>query len=80
MEGTIGEIRMIHASFAFQADINPEGRLFKNALGGGGILDVGCYPVSMSRLIAGAAQGRAFADPTEVQGMGKLIEETGVDG
>jgi predicted dehydrogenase len=38
----IGEVRVIHASFGFHRDFNPEVRLFKNALGGGGILDVGC--------------------------------------
>lgn len=74
----IGEVRMIKASFSFDAGFNPEGRLFKNSLGGGGILDVGCYTTSVSRLIAGAAMGQDFAEPVEVKAIGKLAE-TGVD-
>ncbi|MCC5831225.1 MAG: aldo/keto reductase [Phycisphaeraceae bacterium] len=78
-KGAIGEVRMIQGSFGFNAGFNPESRLFANALGGGGILDVGCYPVSYARLIAGAAMGRPFADPVSVSAEGKLTE-TGVDG
>ena len=74
----IGEVRVIHASFGFHRDFNPEARLFKNALGGGSILDVGCYPMSMSRLVAGIAAGQPFADPLEVKGVGHLAS-TGVD-
>ena len=77
-DGAIGEVRMIQATFSFHAGFNPDGRVFNQALGGGGILDVGCYPVSFSRLIAGVAQGRDFLDPTEVKGAGHL-GETGVD-
>jgi len=77
-EGAIGEVRMVRAAFGFHAGFNPEGRLFSNALGGGGILDVGCYPVSFARLIAGAAGGRPFAEPEKVEAVGELTE-TGVD-
>lgn len=77
-EGAIGEVKIIQATFSFHAGFNPESRLFNNALGGGGILDVGCYPMSMSRLIAGAALGKDFAEPIDVKGMGH-IGETGVD-
>lgn len=70
----IGKVRVIQASFAFNAGFNPEGRLFKNELGGGGILDVGCYCVSMTRLIAGAATGKDFAEPTKVTATGHLGE------
>jgi predicted dehydrogenase len=77
-EKVIGEVRVIHASFGFHRDFNPEARLFKNALGGGGILDVGCYAVSMSRLVAGIANGEPFIDPIEVKGCGHFAP-TGVD-
>lgn len=76
--GTIGDVRLIQASFGFAAPFDPQSRLFKNGLGGGGILDVGCYPVSMSRLIAGVATGQDFADPIEVKGAGH-IGQTGID-
>ncbi|HTS18401.1 MAG TPA: Gfo/Idh/MocA family oxidoreductase [Verrucomicrobiae bacterium] len=75
---TIGEVRMIQASFGFHREFNPNQRLFSNELGGGGILDVGCYPVSMSRLLAGAALGNPFANPIEFTGCGHLAT-TGVD-
>lgn len=74
----IGDVKIIQASFGFNADFNPESRIFNNALAGGGIMDVGCYPVSMARLIAGAVGGRPFRDPVSVNGEG-VLTETGVD-
>ncbi len=76
--GAVGEVRLIDATFSFQTNVNPNGRLFKNDLGGGGIMDVGCYPVSFARLIAGAAAGEPFLDPTSVSGAAHL-GETGID-
>ncbi|HEX8521846.1 MAG TPA: aldo/keto reductase [Tepidisphaeraceae bacterium] len=78
--GAIGDVRVIQATFSFHwpKPWNAESRITSNALGGGGILDVGCYPVSMSRLIAGAATGRDFADPIDVKASGHL-GVTGVD-
>ena len=63
---------MITASFGFQAKFDPGQRLFSNALGGGGILDVGCYPASMVRLVAGVASGGNFAEPIELKASGQL--------
>jgi aryl-alcohol dehydrogenase-like predicted oxidoreductase len=74
----VGEVRLIRATFSFHAGFNPESRLFENALAGGGILDVGCYCTSASRLIAGAATGKDFAEPVEFKGAGHL-GATGVD-
>jgi len=77
--GAIGEIRMIKSSFGFDMGSVKEGhRLFANDLAGGGILDVGGYPVSMARLIAGAAQGKPFAEPDKVFGVAHL-GQTGAD-
>jgi len=74
--GAIGEVRMIQSSFGFSMGrFQPQHRLFASALAGGGILDVGGYPVSMSRLIAGAAAGKPFADPVKVAGTAKLNAE-----
>lgn len=77
--GAIGEVRLIHSSFGFMMPrVMPEHRLYAPDLAGGGILDVGCYPVSMSRLIAGVAIGKPFADPASVRGTAYL-GTTGVD-
>ena len=77
-EGAIGAVRVIQATFSFHAAPDPRSRLLAPELGGGGILDVGCYPVSMSRLIAGAAAGLPFADPLDFKAVGHL-GSTGVD-
>jgi aryl-alcohol dehydrogenase-like predicted oxidoreductase/predicted dehydrogenase len=77
--GAIGEVRAIEATFGFNAHLDPAGRLFNQALGGGGILDVGCYAMSMARLIAGAAVGKDFDEPTEVSGVARIGEVSRVD-
>lgn len=76
--GEIGEIRTIAAHFSFDGGSDPQCRLLNKALGGGGILDVGGYPMSFARLIAGVAQGKKFADPVQLHAIGHL-GETGVD-
>lgn len=68
--GAIGEARMLQADFGFRTDVNPEGRLFSPALAGGGLLDVGVYPISLASMI--------FGTPTGVSGQAQ-IGETGVD-
>ncbi len=78
-EGVIGEIRMIRASFCFDRDLGLQHRLFNKSLGGGAILDLGCYPASISRLLAGVARGQAFAVPLEVKGVIHRGAESGVD-
>ncbi len=78
-EKIIGEIRVLRATFSFQSTFNPNDRLFSNTLGGGGILDVGCYTTTLSRLIAGMAVGQPFVSPESVSGAAALLE-TGVDG
>jgi len=71
--GVIGEVRFIEASFGFQMPrYIPDHRLFDSAFGGGGILDVGGYPASMARLVAGAAAGKPFLDPVKVMGTATL--------
>jgi predicted dehydrogenase/aryl-alcohol dehydrogenase-like predicted oxidoreductase len=77
-DGAIGEVRHVEASFSFAADFRTDGRIYDANLGGGGILDVGGYPVSVARLIAGVASGAPFADPVSVSAVGR-IGETGVD-
>ena len=70
-DGAIGEVRQMNMSFGFDSPFRPQGRLHANELAGGGIMDVGCYPVSMARLVAGE-------EPDAVVGFGRL-SPTGVD-
>lgn len=76
-EGAIGELVHVDASFAFDTG-SRSGRLFDTATAGGGILDVGCYPLSLARFVAGAAAGRPSLEPASLTGRG-TIGETGVD-
>ena len=51
-ENNIGKILSIHATFGFKVKkINPKSRIFNKSLGGGAILDIGCYPFSFLNLI-----------------------------
>lgn len=77
--GVIGELRHIQASFCYASTPRAGSRTWEPALAGGGILDVGCYPMSMARLLAGVARGQAFAEPVEMQAMGRLHERMLVD-
>jgi len=70
-EGKIGDVRMIHCDFSFRTDMNPESRLLKKEMGGGGLLDVGSYTLSIATMIFGR-------EPDEITGVAD-IGDTGVD-
>lgn len=67
--GEIGKVRALQADFALKAT-DETGRHRDPALGGGGLLDLGIYPVSLGHLLLGA--------PTRVVALGE-IGPTGVD-
>jgi len=69
-DGAIGAVTMIAAGFTFEQHRAHDVRL-DAALGGGSLWDVGCYPVSAIRLVAGT-------EPVEVVGWAAL-GPTGVD-
>ncbi len=56
--GAIGDVRMLAADFGFRASFDPQGRLFDPHLGGGALLDVGIYPISLASLVFGAPPSR----------------------
>lgn len=70
-DGAIGEVRMLAADFGFRTAPNPQHRLLDPALGGGALLDVGVYVISLASMIFGGA-------PSQVTGLAHL-GETGVD-
>lgn len=77
--GTIGDVRLIRSSFGYaMPKFMPEHRVYNNYMAGGGILDIGGYPVSVARLIAGAVSGKPFLEPDTVRGVGHL-GQSGVD-
>jgi predicted dehydrogenase len=77
-EGVIGPLRHIRADFGFRVPRDPAGRLFNLGLGGGGILDVGGYPVSFARILAGLVEGVPFAEPVRLEAVGRF-GPTGAD-
>ena len=76
--GEIGLPQHIKTAFGFNAPYKPGSRLYEMALGGGGILDVGGYPASLARLIAGTVLKAPFDNPISVKATGTLAQ-TGVD-
>jgi predicted dehydrogenase len=77
-DGAIGRLVHVRADFGFRKPREPAGRLYNRELGGGAILDVGCYPASFARLIAGIAVGEPFDEPVSLAATG-LYGPTGVD-
>ena len=76
---SIGKIKKIESTFGFFVKkIDTKSRLFNPDLGGGAILDVGCYPVSFSCLIANIYQKEKLSKPKFLDVSGSLCE-TGVD-
>ena len=53
-DGAIGEPRMLAVDFGFRAELDPASRLFDPKLGGGAMLDVGVYCVSLASMVLGA--------------------------
>ncbi len=70
-EGVLGEIRMVRADFGFRSDDIEEPRLFDPEMGGGGLLDVGIYPISLAAMVLGV-------HPVKITSMA-VIGPTGVD-
>jgi predicted dehydrogenase len=68
--GAIGEVKAVHAEFCVRAPLDPANRLRNPDLGGGALLDLGVYPVSLAQLILGT--------PTSVTATGKRTD-LGVD-
>jgi D-xylose 1-dehydrogenase (NADP+, D-xylono-1,5-lactone-forming) len=59
----VGELQSIRSTFSFAMTKTSDVRLEPN-LDGGALMDVGCYAVSGSRLVAGAEPVRVFGEQT----------------
>jgi predicted dehydrogenase len=67
--GEIGPVHQVNAELGFKSEAGPEHRLFNLALGGGALLDLGIYPLSIAVALLGpVAKVTAQADlgPTGV--------------
>lgn len=52
-DGAIGEVTAVHASFGLAGPFPPEHRLRSPGLGGGALLDLGIYPITLAHLALG---------------------------
>ena len=52
-EGALGEVRRVHADFGYRKEVDPDAWVFDPHEGGGGLLDVGIYPVSLASMLLG---------------------------
>lgn len=80
--GEIGKPACVTADFGFAADAGPEHRLFNPELGGGSLLDLGIYPLSLSAFFLGPvasvqAVGELGATGVDVQASFTLRHESG---
>lgn len=66
--GTIGEMRLFHASLAFVPDFSKFNIRLVPELGGGATWDVGCYGVSASRLLFGREPLSVYAEASSRPG------------
>jgi predicted dehydrogenase len=69
--GGIGKLKMIRTSFCYRTTRIDGNVRFVRELGGGTLMDIGCYCISFSRLFAGA-------EPTAIHAVAKM-HPTGVD-
>lgn len=70
-DGAIGDLHMMSASFSFSLS-NPENIRLDQSLGGGALMDVGCYCINSMRFLSGE-------EPVRANALANFGAETGVD-
>ena len=70
--GAIGDPRTVHSAFTFHFKREDSNYRWFPAQGGGALYDVGCYTISIARLVLGAEPGSVFA-------AARIDPATGVD-
>jgi predicted dehydrogenase len=58
-DGGIGELRTVHSFFSYW-NVDPQNIRNQGAIGGGGMMDIGCYCVSFGRWLFGVEPKRVF--------------------
>jgi D-xylose 1-dehydrogenase (NADP+, D-xylono-1,5-lactone-forming) len=51
--GEIGELRNVQSAFTFMSTTDSDNYRWRPEMGGGALMDVGCYPISAARMILG---------------------------
>jgi predicted dehydrogenase len=59
-DGAIGSLRTVHCTFAYH-NVDPANIRNQARMGGGGLMDIGCYGASVARLLFDAEPGRVCA-------------------
>jgi predicted dehydrogenase len=70
--GAIGPVRSVHSSFTFRFERDGANYRWAPARGGGALYDVGCYVISLARLVLDA-------EPSAVTAAARIDPATGVD-
>jgi predicted dehydrogenase len=70
-QGKIGEIKTIHSFFSYY-NVDPANIRNQSDKGGGGMMDIGCYNISLSRFVFDE-------EPTKVLGITEFDPQSGVD-
>jgi predicted dehydrogenase len=70
-DGAVGTLRSIHSHFSYH-NTDPGNIRNQAGIGGGGLMDIGCYCISLSRWLFGA-------EPLQVSGNVTIDEVFGVD-
>lgn len=70
-DGGIGELRTVHAHFSYW-NVDPQNVRNNPAIGGGGMMDIGCYCVSFGRWLFDA-------EPARVLGIADVDPKFGID-
>jgi predicted dehydrogenase len=80
-EGAIGELRAVTGGFTYN-NTNPDNIRNQSEFGGGGLLDIGCYPITTSRFVIGREPTRVVSlleqDPAfKVDRLGSVLMDFG---
>lgn len=75
--GAIGEARAINGQFSFY-NVDPQNVRNQPNMGGGGILDIGCYPIFSARYVWGTEPIKAASVIMEQADFGTDVQCTGI--
>ncbi len=73
--GTIGEVKTIQSFFSFYDD-DPNTIVNNKEYGGGSLMDIGCYPISLSRFIYNSEPEKVFGSVEYHSNLGVDISAT----